>query len=171
MKTGRTIWIVSLIILIIAGYFGFKYFCLDQGTANGVSELQNVYRRGGAPLAAAYTNALIQKFPFKGSLNWEFWAIRSSFISLSGEIDTNKLPEFIRANPGIQFAWSGHADSGLLVGDSKPTDYPIKGEGKVKWERVTFEFKQPVGKYSVIFAGTIDLNSQIGKIRTGISEY
>lgn len=178
-KQRKIIWTLGLLAIVVGLRTACKYGYSDKGTTENIAELKNIYRRGGAPLAAAYTNTVIQKFPFSGRINWNLSLFRNPSLSLSGIVDTNNLVGFINLHSTIHFLWHGKSKDGVEVmgsGDGSDVDGVVNSEKfpnikDVTWQKVYFQFEQAVGEHSVIIQGNIDLNTQAGDVSAVISEY
>ena len=104
---------IRVILLLVAA---FGIFCLcsvvslfipRHGEATHVSDLRRAFSKAGPEIEAVFTNSLIQTFPFDGTIEWHLTLFKDPYLSLDGQVDTNALPEFVSANPGTEFLWSG----------------------------------------------------------------
>jgi len=130
---------------IILIYQIARQFMGEHGVADNVSNLQKVYQKGGAQVAATFTNTLIQKFPFDGPINWRLQYLKAPCVILTGKVDTNALHRFISDHPTTEFIWSGvNANGGdnLETGWPDPKDYPT-----TSWKSMWFQTENVVGKY------------------------
>ncbi len=154
---------VLLLLLVSLGVFiacsVISVFIPRHGTAAHVSDLKAVYAKAGSPIADSFTNSLIQKFPFAGSIGWKLIFFKDTALFLSGKIDTNGLPQFISSHPDTKFLWSG-AGSEIEEGWPSATDYPT-----TTWTNVWFETEWKFQGYPMSIQGQLDLRSNLVTIR------
>ena len=152
-------WIVVLLVAafgIFVVYPVVSLFIPRHGEVSHVSDLQKTFTEAGTEIEATFTNSIIQKFPFDGTITWRLTLVKDPFLSLDGRVDTNALRKFISANSGTQFFWSGtDASNQDWNADEWPTkeDYP-----SVKW--TTMRFGTPhTNQFGAVIDGRIDIDS------------
>ena len=139
---------------IIFIYHVAKQFMGEVGVADNVSNLQKVYQKGGAQVAATFTNSLIQKFPFEGPINWRLQYWKAPCVILTGKVDTNALHQFINDNPTTQFLWSAvnaNGESNMEEGWPDAKNFPA-----ATWKTMWFQTEKILGKSEAVIKGTVD---------------
>lgn len=128
----------------------------DQGRVGSTSGLQRVFAKAGPQIAATFTNALIQTFPFKGDIAWRLGLIKDPMLSVVADADANAIRQFVIANSEAQFFWSGVDTNGR----SWSTDeWPTKDEyPSVHWRSMTFGTPH-TNTGTAVIDGTLDVVS------------
>jgi hypothetical protein len=158
MSKKITIRVVLLLVVafgIFVVYSVVSLFIPRYGTVASVSDLQKAYNKVGGPIAATFTNSIIQQFPFDGPIGWKVIFFKDPMVFLNGKVNTDALHKFVSDNPAAQIFWSGVDANGRdWSADSWPStsEYPT-----VTWKTMTFGTPHD-GRPSVI-DGTVDLPS------------
>ncbi|MEJ0090754.1 MAG: hypothetical protein WDM80_13550 [Limisphaerales bacterium] len=150
------------LVLLVAGFGSFvvygviSLFIPRHGEAIHVSELKKAFSKAGPEIEAAFTNSLIQKFPFSGTIVWRLTLLKDPFLTLDANVDPNALRAFIAANSGTQFFWSGTDGSNQnWFADEWPTkeEYPL-----VNWTSISFGTTH-TNQFGAVINGTFDIVS------------
>jgi hypothetical protein len=153
----------NLAALLVVTAFGIfiiypvvSLFIPRQGTVTSVSDLPRVFSKAGPQFAAAFTNSLIQKFPFDGPIDWKLSLFKDPMGSLSGRVDTNALHKFVTDNSGTKFRWLGTYTNGEI---EDADDWPTKDEyPSVCWKSITFDTPH-TNEFTTVIDGTLDIVS------------
>lgn len=152
-------WVLVLFIAacgIFVVYPVVSLFIPRHGEATRVSDLHRVFRKAGPEFEAAFTNSLIQKFPFDGSIAWRLILFKEPFMSLSGRVNTNALRAFVSGNSSTQFYWSGTNAAGQ---DCFADEWPTKEENtSVNWTSMRFGTPH-TNQFGAVIDGTVDIVS------------
>jgi hypothetical protein len=152
---------LALVALIVGlGLMGLRWMyhamIFDQGSVSSVPDLQRVFAKAGPQLEATFTNALIQTFPFKGTIEWRLGFIKDPMLSVAGSVDTNALRAFVSANSGTQFFWSGTDANGQ---NWSADEWPAKDEyPSVHWRSIAFGTPH-TNEFSAVIDATLDIVS------------
>jgi hypothetical protein len=160
---------VALLLIVAFGIFVFysvgSLFIPRHGRVANVSDLRKVYGKGGRVVAATFTNSLIQSFPFDGPVEWRLILFKEPMVFLSGKVDTNVLPRFIRDHAPARFIWSG-AHNEIEEGWPDASAWP-----RTTWTNVYFDSNWLVeGGYAAGIQGWIDVQKSMVTIRSSGSD-
>ncbi|MGC9943032.1 MAG: hypothetical protein ABSE48_14470 [Verrucomicrobiota bacterium] len=153
---------IRVILLSVAAFVIFcvcsvvSLFIPRHGEAAHVSDLRSAFSKAGPEIEAIFTNSLIQKFPFDGTIEWRLTLFKDPYLSLDGRVDTNALRTFVSAHSGTQFYWSGTDDTNQnWFADEWPTKkkYP-----SVTWTSITFGTPH-TNQFGAVIDGTLDIVS------------
>jgi hypothetical protein len=153
---------VRVILLLVAAFGIFcvysvvSLFIPRHGEATHVSDLRSAFSKAGPEIEAVFTNSLIQKFPFDGTIEWRLTLFKEPFLSLDGRVDTNSLRTFVSANSGTQFYWLGADTNGH---DWSADEWPTKDEyPSVHWKSIMFRTPH-TNQFGAVIDGTFDIVS------------
>jgi len=163
--------IVLAVVIVLAVALGLNVlYCVwlvfvpHRGTVTNISALQKIYNKVGGPIAATFTNSLIQQFPFDGPIEWKVIYFKDPMVFLNGKVDTNRMHQFVSSHPDTRFLWSG-AGGEIEEGWPSGKDYPT-----TTWTNIWFKREWVVEGYGACIEGRVDFRSCIVSFRSSGGE-